>query len=236
MKILVIKDTHGKQSWKYVANTELYDKIIFVGDYMDSLEHTHKECLSNLKDIIYFRLNNPDKVILLLGNHDLHYALYMTEHYKRVKCSGFNSDIAFNAKNVYEEHKNLFLAAYGIDSNGFSYLFTHAGLSQAYWDEKLARVWDNKPRTGENVAKFLNELYQVKYGPLLDVGELRGGNSYYGGPFWAHDSEIINDPLMNMHQIVGHTCKHNIRYEETDKFTSVTIIDTYKKHFLVKTI
>ena len=70
MKILIVPDTHGRDFWK-VPNIEEYDKIIFLGDYLDHYpdESTHEHDIENFKDIIEFKKKYPDKVILLLGNH-----------------------------------------------------------------------------------------------------------------------------------------------------------------------
>lgn len=54
-RILVIPDIHGKDDWKYVV-TRGYDKIIFLGDYVDALSDTYVN--SFIDDIVeHFRLN-----------------------------------------------------------------------------------------------------------------------------------------------------------------------------------
>jgi predicted MPP superfamily phosphohydrolase len=70
MFILNIGDLHGRNNW--IQWTEEYkdvDKIMFIGDYVDSFDISNVEILDNLKNIIEFKQKFSDKVILLLGNH-----------------------------------------------------------------------------------------------------------------------------------------------------------------------
>ena len=71
-KINVIPDIHCKNIWKKFIQ-ETSDLIVFLGDYVDSFTHSNTEMINNLNDIIQFKLDNTDKVITLLGNHDIAY-------------------------------------------------------------------------------------------------------------------------------------------------------------------
>lgn len=69
MKILTIPDLHGKTVWKNVFDTN-YDRIIFLGDYVDDFPPTTDgEILDNLFKIIEIKKAFPEKIILLWGNH-----------------------------------------------------------------------------------------------------------------------------------------------------------------------
>lgn len=71
-KILVLGDTHGRPFWKEIIEKENPDKIIFLGDYVSTHEGISAEQqLSNLEEILTYKENNPDKVILLRGNHKI---------------------------------------------------------------------------------------------------------------------------------------------------------------------
>ena len=70
MKTLVLGDLHGRTIWKDIIEKENPDKIIFLGDYVS----THDDIsgiqqIDNLEDILTYKENNLDKVILLRGNH-----------------------------------------------------------------------------------------------------------------------------------------------------------------------
>lgn len=70
MKIIFITDTHGRDTWKKIINKESSDLVIFGGDYVSTHEKiTEEEQIENLKDILTYKEENPDKVILLRGNH-----------------------------------------------------------------------------------------------------------------------------------------------------------------------
>lgn len=66
-------DIHGRKFWKKPCeNIEPYDKVIFLGDYLDPYGFegiSIEECIPNFKEILELKKNNMDKVVLLLGNH-----------------------------------------------------------------------------------------------------------------------------------------------------------------------
>jgi hypothetical protein len=51
MKHIVIGDIHGRDNWRHI-NIKLFDKIIFLGDYVDSKILSDLIIYENLKDII----------------------------------------------------------------------------------------------------------------------------------------------------------------------------------------
>ena len=74
-RIIIFPDIHGRKFWKDVDIKD-YDKAIFLGDYLDPYpqeEITDDMALANFKEIIKLNNRNPNKIVFLLGNHDLHY-------------------------------------------------------------------------------------------------------------------------------------------------------------------
>lgn len=72
MKILVLSDIHGRIIWKDIIAKETPNKIIFLGDYVTSHEGiTAEQQLYNLNEILEYKEENPEKVILLRGNHKI---------------------------------------------------------------------------------------------------------------------------------------------------------------------
>ena len=86
MKVLVLPDVHGRKFWRktIVDTIGNVDKVIFLGDYLDPYmneieEDTDSmECndfydchnlLNMLNDIVGLKKNEPNKYILLTGNH-----------------------------------------------------------------------------------------------------------------------------------------------------------------------
>lgn len=83
-RVLVIGDIHGSSYWEKLFNYKnSFDKVVFIGDYVDSFEHGVKKQLKNLEKILKFKVDNSDNVILLIGNHDIQ---YMTPFNKKLIC------------------------------------------------------------------------------------------------------------------------------------------------------
>ena len=71
MKILVLGDIHGRLLWADIVEKEQPDLTIFLGDYVSTHDKVSADQqLSNLEDILNYKEANPDKVILLRGNHE----------------------------------------------------------------------------------------------------------------------------------------------------------------------
>jgi predicted MPP superfamily phosphohydrolase len=194
MNIITIGDLHGSQSWKQV-HPKSWDRIVFTGDYVDSYDYTDKQILLNFQQVLLLKKDNPEKVILLLGNHDLHYFFKGTDrHY----CTGFRRKMLPALHKIFQTEKENFQAAFQVGNH----LWTHAGVVQRWYDHFIkSQILPED----ENVASTLNRLFLSYYLPLFHVSEIRGGYDKDGGIFWAHSTETCNDPLPEYHQIVGHT-------------------------------
>ena len=89
-KLIAIGDIHGRDIWKQIVETEQPDTVVFVGDYFDSFNIPGIDQIHNFKNIIQWKLDNPQcKVVLLIGNHDFH---YMPEAYND-RYSGFQKNL-----------------------------------------------------------------------------------------------------------------------------------------------
>lgn len=72
MRILVLGDTHGRLIWNDVIKNESPNLVVFLGDYVSTHELiSPDQQLSNLEDILNYKENNSEKVILLRGNHEI---------------------------------------------------------------------------------------------------------------------------------------------------------------------
>lgn len=73
MKIITIPDIHGRKFWRKVIEDNLSkaDKVVFLGDYFDPYNESNLEedMIMMMEHIIKLKLNEPDKYILLIGNH-----------------------------------------------------------------------------------------------------------------------------------------------------------------------
>lgn len=74
MKTIVIGDIHARSIWKEILVSEkFYEeecKVVFLGDYVSTHENYSPHLqISNLIDLLEFKELNPDRIILLRGNH-----------------------------------------------------------------------------------------------------------------------------------------------------------------------
>lgn len=219
IKILAVGDLHGKSCWQVIDFAQ-YDKVIFMGDYVDSTSHSDEEILDNLNAVIAVKEQFPEKVVLLLGNHDIHY-LFHPDY----PCSGFRPSMQDTLTALFNHHVHLFQIAYQINN----YLFSHAGISRP-WHERLMTLLDKIPlgdiTDRSNLAILLNGLNQTWHrGLLFEVGVTRGGSKEYGGVVWADKEELRNHPLEGYHQIVGHNPVPYIEAFSFNDDTSITFVD-----------
>ena len=128
-------------------------------------------------------------VVLLLGNHDLHY-------FCEDACVGTRFDMEIAEAASWMFLNNIGLLQYAFQDG--EYLFTHAGVSQLWFD------YDFCGDASRSVAEQLNNPAADQMPALLRVGYVRGGRrGDTGGIFWADKSEL-EDPLHGFTQIVGH--------------------------------
>jgi hypothetical protein len=72
----VIGDVHWTTLWKKALidfPLEWNNKVLFLGDYVDSHFLDSEKILDNLIEIINLKKQSPNSVILLLWNHDIQY-------------------------------------------------------------------------------------------------------------------------------------------------------------------
>jgi predicted phosphodiesterase len=188
-KILIIGDIHGRTFWKEAVEKHINDcdKIIFLGDYLDAYPHeeiTRRQEKENFEEIIKLKQDNPDKVVLLLGNHDLH---YIDDSF--TQSSRHSSSHARTYKEMFLSHMSFFKIAHEETINDKKFLFTHAGVMKSWYDR-------NKETIGELTVDNLNNLQNFK-GGIRALGEVSKRRSwlsefYTGGPLWSDVYEKIN--------------------------------------------
>ena len=225
MHLIAIGDVHGRDAWKEIKGTKA-DQIIFIGDYVDPHQDIPDlEVIQNLKEIIAFQKSNPERVTLLLGNHDAQYL-----HYPLYQCSGHRADLQGTLGDLFQENKNLFKIGWQHEQ----YLFTHAGVSRGWYKRNLPIVSELKQ---ENLAKTLNAIYDSEYRDILfEVSRKRGGWYPHGGPIWADRAETKADFLPNYHQVVGHSRVPDFERcgNENDSIIFIDVGDTRVRFYEVE--
>jgi predicted MPP superfamily phosphohydrolase len=201
MKYVCIGDIHGRTVWKEIINSNPNSIFIFMGDYLDpySEDITDLDAIENFKEIIEFKINNPG-TILLIGNHDAQYLFYP----KFQVNSAFSVEYRNIICTLFKENKNLFQFAFQIND----YLFTHAGISKA-WLKYHRNTFDQFGLNPDysNIADVINNIaISKKLTEVFDnISYLRRGSSLYGSIIWADSRELIDNYIIGLKQIVGHT-------------------------------
>ena len=219
MKHLIIGDLHGKDIWEEV-DISSYDKIVFVGDYVDHWTLPDRFIYQNLRNIIELKRQNFENVELLLGNHDIQYL-----HYPHYLCSGFRPSMQRSLSFLFNENRDLFKVAYQREN----FIISHAGITNKWYkDFKELRLIQQIADEQDTVADLINKAENTSQRWILhQTGSSRGGEGP-GGITWADRKELIADMLDGYHQIVGHTVipKPEVVKEIDKSATFIDVLDT----------
>lgn len=207
MKILAIGDLHGRKTWERFVNIDLYDKIVFIGDYFDSLDIPGNRQIENFSKIMELKMNHDEKVVLLIGNHDFHY-LEMGEQY-----SGFQKGYQYEIRDMIKNNLQHMQLCYRHDE----FLFTHAGVTNT-WLQSTGYIGE------EPLDIFLNDLFtytpkQFCFAPGSKHDAY--GNEITQGPLWVRPEALRKDALRVIKgsekiwcHVVGHTQRMSIAISE----------------------
>jgi predicted MPP superfamily phosphohydrolase len=226
MKHLLLGDIHGNPIWKEIVNKETFDKVIFVGDYLDTHYNiTGEQQLSNYLDIIEFKKNNIDKVVLLLGNHDYHY-LNMGEHY-----SGFQSGWQYQFQPVLEENLKYHQMCYKFDN----YMCSHAGISKV-WLENVGYSSNETNPALYNIEDFVNAAFIHKPTSFrFTSGRNRSsyGDDITQSPIWIRPDSLKLCKVEPYIHIVGHTTQRNLNIKQYENIYLIDSLTTSKEYLTI---
>lgn len=193
MKLIVIGDTHGRNDWKKIVEQNkdvlksVRGKFVFMGDYFDTHEDIKaNEQMFNFNEIVDFKRKNPEKVELLIGNHDFHYFRGIDEHY-----SGFQPRFYLEIQKMLEEARDVLNFAYLYEN----ILFTHAGVTKTWLDEVDVRDIN---KLNQDLFKFTPGRYYNAY-----------GDEPCQTPLWVRPKSLMLDGI-DFIQVVGHTQQDGI--------------------------
>ena len=215
--ILVIPDVHGRDFWiepvqQTLENTDA--RIVFLGDFCDPYPTEfekgfdyRKKAIEGLREIIEMKKQFPDRITLLLGNHDS----YMFNEGKNI-CDCRTDHRNYNAiQKLFQDNKNLFQLADEATINGCHFIFSHAGIHKGYvkfaFPDEYESIDDNNVVAYFNNAYFAEEPRLIRSLGMYD--NYRGWGGYdYGSIVWADIHSWFprqeNDGYGD-YQVVGHT-------------------------------
>lgn len=200
-KVIAVGDVHGRDFWKRVLEKESdFDKFIFVGDYFDNFKpHTVYSIYKNWQEIVQFKRRSPEKVVLLIGNHDYQYMGYSPAQY-----SGYNPVMQIKVQaELIEMVDNRELVVAHLHEN---VLFSHAGVGQ-YWYKEIAGLQpDVQPDEAIN-QRFLEkpELFDFIEGGTRDPS----GDDIHQGPLWIRPDSVKNQLIDNQTSTLVHAVGHS---------------------------
>lgn len=210
--IIVIPDVHGRSFWKKAIPEDVSNHlIIFLGDYFDpypdEADVSWAQLYERVSAIISLKKAHPDNVILLLGNHDLHYI------WRNALPQGGRYDFqhADDIAELLSDNWACFQLACECSLGNRQFLLTHAGVSRQ-WLEQYPALF---PNPDDVTAETLNNLFDegLLMENLGDIGKHRGGVMEAGSPIWADVREMCHSYNWIGHyvQIFGHTQGHFVR-------------------------
>lgn len=208
MKIVAVGDTHGRSNWKIVAHTVEFDKMVFVGDYFDSFDIDGETQVKNFIDIIEFKEKFPEKVVLLLGNHDCHYLpswRNIEEEY-----SGFQPYMKHHIGYYLLANMHHLQMAYMYSNH----LFTHAGVTKTWLNSTMGLKPDEKVDFGVRIDEYINQVFKATPSHFWFNGNDGYGDDITQSPIWVRPQSLNEDATNHIH-IVGHTGQKRIGTEPT---------------------
>lgn len=192
-KILIIPDVHGRTFWRVAEEViNEMDKVVFLGDYLDPYPDeniTPDDALNEFYKILEFKDKYPEKVVLLIGNHDMHYI-----ELRFGNASRMNKLRRVEIHELFMDDIKNFQLVYLLEDK---YLFSHAGVYQKWLESSGLHGEDLL-----NTSKILTDYWYV-----LDAYTwYRGGYDIVGSCVWADLRESLHMELLpNVIQIIGHT-------------------------------
>lgn len=227
-KIILVPDIHGDGFWKELFDYDLdkVERIIFLGDYFDSFHISVAEQMYNFKEILALKKRYPDKVVLLIGNHDIHYITFNG-------CSGFCEAQKYEIKELIEDlFNNGQLKLFHFEND---FLFSHAGLTQTFLND-FKLQFEIETNDIRELIEAMN-LHLIDYPSFFEFKRKLSGNVYgdnvFQGPLWVRPFSLINDSV-DLNQVVGHTPlpDKNIKKEISHNNKELLFTDNEKIHIL----
>lgn len=212
MKTVFIGDLHGNPAWKkIVEDNSDAGRFVFVGDYFDSIHYSAVEQLANFKDVVEFKETSSAEVVMLIGNHDIHYYPGVTD----TATAGFQRTLYYSIMPVVEEHKKHLQIAYSFED----VLCSHAGVSELFMHDNFKYDWKI-----ETIAEQLNMLFEYKPNKFRFPEHCIDpyGDDKDQTPVWIRPKSLLRSSKKirkSYKQVVGHTKMPRLSILDLKKWT-----------------
>lgn len=229
MKILFVGDIHNHKyifdDIKRLDEKYKFDRIIFLGDYVDDWGDNSYHSVDTLNTILQLKQSNSEKYTLILGNHELSYLGF--------PCSGHNYILANELQNLLNSNIELF-DLYTIASCDNNYICTHAGITNSYINGVISKVIPGlKSNDWEKGLAHMNSNKLESLDLLKYASTIRGGQYEYSSMMWCdkreHEYFSACEKYWIPYQIVGHTPVKTISTLSGEDFM-MYFIDTHSTY------
>lgn len=201
MNVVAIGDIHGRHVWKEIVSEHpKADKFVFIGDYVDPYPHDKEatqitsRLIDNFEEILRFKRESPEQVVLLIGNHDYHYLPNCEAAYSR-----FDGSIARDMEEILSAAIKEGLVQVCFEAEGV--LYSHAGFTKTWCSDRYVDM--------DNIEEFCNNLLlhgTLDYGFLVKSSTQDwSGDDVFQSPMWVRPDSLKRDGIDEYTQVVGHT-------------------------------
>lgn len=223
MRCLVLGDLHNRKVWKDIVTKEgdSCDKIIFLGDYLpprhDVMLDDPTDSCGFLYEVLAYKDQNPNKVVLLRGNHDLDLlGYYWAECYPKAHPKVYQYCQTKDVKNWFLNNTQW---VYIIPDTNI--VCSHAGIGNYFLDKVREHLFGNNPP--ENYTN----LWLIKQINFIEPCELfafnggwfdTNGESFTQPCTWIRPETLAFHGIKDIVHVVGHTPVRHIHNVHTDAF------------------
>lgn len=211
MRTLIIGDTHCLSGVFPAIDNALADtgagRVILLGDYMDDWHADTEDRVTMaraLRSWVSRARGNGIIVTPLLGNHDI---LYFLGHGHPQACRIGRMSPGYDRHAMHAVHEEFSMiegmrVATTITVRGTTWLCSHAGVT----GEWAHRIFNSDTANSCDAYRIVRAIDDMDdWDALYMFGQGRGGHEPCASPLCADLTELVADPMRNIHQIVGHT-------------------------------
>lgn len=222
MKLVAIGDIHGRSIWKDILEKEKdADKVIFIGDYFDSFDIGAKKQVNNFKEILKEKEKNPDKIILLLGNHDYHYLPEIAS--SGFTGSGFSNTLyrSIGRRVVNNVRSGTIQGCY---IHNHKILFSHAGVTKTWSTNNNLKLGTLQDSVNELLLRDRSTFMFNDFNPTNTSMVVSDpyGDDVYQSPIWVRPTSLYRDMMEEYTYVIGHT---RTRSGNIETFNNIHFID-----------
>ena len=224
----IIPDVHGRPFWRDAVRDVDTTPVVFLGDYLDPYPQDGvkwSQAWKGLQDIVALKKRHPDRVTLLLGNHDVHYLPGYPFFNMGSRHDGWHAE---RIEEFFLQNLHLFDIAKTVPrGDGRPFLLTHAGVLNAWVSQVIHSLHPDIPKAYDFVeavvdtkgnpeafARLLNDTLHTGNEAMfrffmMVLGCVPGsrGSRDNGSCVWADigDLKYPEDLFPDCIHIVGHT-------------------------------